>query len=70
VAASGIDPKQHYLDFGIYEERAYQYPDSSLPLDFDENIYLQLYPDVAATGISAKKHFLEFGIKEGRQYKL
>ena len=70
VAASGIDPKQHYLNFGIYEERAYQYPDSSLPLDFDEDIYCQLHPDVVASGISAKKHFLEFGIKEGRQYKL
>ncbi|MCB4438259.1 glycosyltransferase [Alteromonas sp. McT4-15] len=33
---------------------------------FDENFYLQTYPDIAAAGVDPKAHFLNFGWHEGR----
>ncbi|WP_421132583.1 glycosyltransferase [Alteromonas sp. A079] len=33
---------------------------------FDEDWYLQTYPDIAAAGVDPKEHFLNFGWNEGR----
>ncbi|WP_370244211.1 glycosyltransferase [Alteromonas abrolhosensis] len=33
---------------------------------FDEDWYLQTYPDIAAAGVNPKEHFLNFGWREGR----
>lgn len=33
---------------------------------FDDDWYLQTYPDIAAAGVDPKAHFLNFGWHEGR----
>lgn len=40
-----------------------------LPDDFDEEVYLQLYPGLKAAGVDPKLHYLNYGIREGRRYK-
>jgi hypothetical protein len=60
VAASGMDPLRHYLDFGAQERR-------NPGPKFDTGWYLGANPDVAASGINPLLHFIEFGIFEGRQ---
>jgi hypothetical protein len=59
VAASNINPAEHYLKFGAKEGR--------LPSPrFDGNWYLQSYPDVDIGDINPLIHFIKFGISEGR----
>src|SRR5690606_30439609 len=59
VAASGVDPLQHYLDTGAQEGR--------VPCDFfDGAWYLSTNPDVAAAGLDPFVHFCEFGWRESR----
>lgn len=43
---------------------------STLPSDFNPEIYLMLNPDVHAAGVDPIKHYLEFGVNENRVYKL
>lgn len=59
VAASGLDPVEHYLRIGAREGRA--------PSEFFDTAYYQEQnPDVAASGINPLLHFCEFGWKESR----
>ena len=57
--AAGVNPLQHYHDFGWREGR-----DPSAA--FDTQGYLVNNPDVAAANIDPLEHYLMFGIYEGR----
>lgn len=59
IAASGLDPLDHYINHGIKEGRS----PSAL---FDPQRYLELHPDVAAASIEPLRHYLAFGRWEGR----
>lgn len=60
VAEAGINPAEHYLQYGAAEGR---FPS----LRFDGNWYLQRYDDVASAGLNPLLHFIKFGEAEGRQ---
>lgn len=60
VAASGIDPTLHYLEFGALEGR-----DPSPK--FDTNFYVRTYTDVAVSGINPLLHFIQYGQGENRE---
>ncbi len=57
VAISGMDPLEHYMQFGQYEWRH--------PF-FDGEWYLSQYLDVADSGMDALQHYREHGKFEGR----
>ncbi|GAC13368.1 coiled-coil domain-containing protein [Aliiglaciecola lipolytica] len=59
VAASDINPAEHYLKFGANEGR---FPSPQ----FDGNWYLKRYPDVAEQSINPLIHYIKFGLSEGR----
>jgi GT2 family glycosyltransferase len=59
VAATGIDPVLHYLEYGVREGRC---PN---PL-FHTRWYLDQYPDVAAEKADPLLHYLDHGAAEGR----
>ncbi|MFQ6729651.1 MAG: glycosyltransferase [Alphaproteobacteria bacterium] len=59
VAAAGIDPVQHYIDFGWKEGRN---PSSK----FDTNAYLNNSPDVKQADINPLLHYEQHGKQEGR----
>jgi hypothetical protein len=59
VAASGIDPQQHYDQYGWHEGRN---PDAV----FNTRYYLAHNPDVAAAGINPLQHYETNGWHEGR----
>lgn len=59
VAASGIDPLQHYLQYGAAEGR------DPHPL-FDTSFYLEQNGDVASSGLNPLAHFCSNGAGEGR----
>ncbi|MEP2651488.1 MAG: hypothetical protein ABJH06_05770 [Paraglaciecola sp.] len=59
VAASEINPAEHYLKFGAKEGR---FPSPQ----FDGKWYLQRYPDIADADVNPLIHFIKFGISEGR----
>ena len=59
VAASGINPAQHYLRYGADEGRD---PGPR----FSTRKYLNRYPDVARAGMNPLVHYLEFGLDEQR----
>ncbi len=59
VRKSGVDPVDHYLDFGGAEGRN---PSAA----FDSGWYLDRYPDVKSAGINPLLHYLRFGRQEGR----
>ena len=65
VAASGIDPADHYVSSGCHEGRAYS---REHPEGFDAAAYLALNPDVAASGLDPAHHYLSSGREEGRAY--
>lgn len=58
ILEKGIDPFQHYLEHGIYENRQARF--------FDTQWYLRRYPDLLRGRIDAWTHFRELGDKEGR----
>jgi len=60
VRLAGIDPLQHYLEFGWREGR-----DPSP--GFDTRYYLTQNPDVADSGENPLVHFARIGAAEGRQ---
>ena len=67
VAAAGIDPLRHYLEFGYQEGREPVPPTVLLNSGgFDYVYYLQHNPDVAAAGVDPLQHFQQFGWREGR----
>ncbi|MFT4257003.1 MAG: CDP-glycerol glycerophosphotransferase family protein [Pseudoxanthomonas sp.] len=59
LAVSGMDPLEHYLNFGAAEGRN---PCAS----FDTEYYLSRNPDVAASGMNPLLHFCEHGWLESR----
>ncbi|MFD1612620.1 calcium-binding protein [Sphingomonas tabacisoli] len=59
VAASGLDPYQHYITYGWHEGRN---PNAF----FDVNYYLNSYNDIRAAGIEPLKHYMDFGWREHR----
>jgi hypothetical protein len=65
-----MECNNHYLNFGIKENRLYNISD--LPHDFDWKFYLSIYPDLEQAGInteySAIRHYLQFGQHEKRMY--
>lgn len=61
VAADGLDPIDHYLEYGWKEGR-------SPSAGFDGNLYLELNPDVLEAGLNPLLHFLAFGLSEGRAF--
>jgi hypothetical protein len=76
VAAAGVDPLDHYLQYGRSEGRLPREPRA--PADgkhlprtddvpgFDPVFYLKTYPDVAAAGVDPLDHYLQYGRSEGR----
>ena len=84
VKKAGENPREHFLKFGIDEGRPWQDSSKEncskdaeeisligkkiLEL-FNEDIYLELNPDVKKAGENPKEHFLKFGIKEGRPWQ-
>jgi hypothetical protein len=59
VAAAGVDPYEHYLQYGWTEGRD---PSSG----FSNSLYLAHNQDVAAEGIDPLSHYMEYGAAEGR----
>ncbi len=59
VAAAGVDPLQHFMQFGWREGRN---PNAV----FNTAYYEANNPDVAAAGIDPLQHFMQFGWREGR----
>ena len=59
VAAAGVNPLQHYYQFGFREGR-----DPNIL--FDTDYYLEQNPDVAAAGVNPLQHYYEFGSSERR----
>jgi glycosyltransferase involved in cell wall biosynthesis/SAM-dependent methyltransferase len=80
VARAGIDPLNHYIQFGIHEGRwkskrhkegnkKFLQKTISWSFDrigFDSSWYLKQYSDVAEAGVDAFWHYKNQGIKEGR----
>jgi len=69
VAASEIDPWQHYIRFGRNEGRAANAAELRFAEleSFDAAYYLQSNPDVAAAAVSPYEHYFRFGKAEGRR---
>jgi GT2 family glycosyltransferase len=59
VAASGVDPLEHYLSDGAAEGR-------DPGPDFSTSGYLARYGDVASSGINPLLHYIRYGRAEGR----
>lgn len=60
VAESGLEPLEHYIQFGEEEGRRPR-------AQFDPQTYAALNPDVPGSGIGLFEHSLIFGKKEGRK---
>ncbi|WP_305790850.1 bluetail domain-containing putative surface protein [Pannonibacter sp. P2PFMT1] len=69
VAAAGVNPFTHFMNFGAAEGRA---PSATFPsfASFDDKAYLAANADLAAAGITTKNaayaHFVKHGQFEGR----
>jgi hypothetical protein len=59
IEASGMDPLQHFVQFGLLEGRA---PNRY----FDGAWYLAHYADVAVAGVHPLLHYLQIGAAELR----
>lgn len=71
VADAGVDPSQHYLEFGRAEGRLYIIRSDDKELlrktgIFDPEFYLNEYRDVSEAGLDPYDHFLTGGCAEGR----
>ncbi|MEJ0095244.1 MAG: rhamnan synthesis F family protein [Methylocella sp.] len=68
VAASGMNPYQHYVKHGRAEGRLAQMPevDGRSEAKFCPEFYLAAYPDVAASGMNPYQHYVKHGRSEGR----
>jgi glycosyltransferase involved in cell wall biosynthesis len=78
VAAAGMNPIRHYLEFGISEGRPYKkaakldktpIPSSAQAAEddqFDAEYYVANNPDVARAGVDPYQHYLVHGRAEGR----
>lgn len=59
VTAAGVDPFDHFYDFGWKEGR-------NPTANFSVDGYLQRYPDVRLLGVNPLIHYLRHGYREGR----
>jgi hypothetical protein len=59
IAEAGLDPLQHFLEFGGREGR-------DPGPNFDSSWYLQIYADVSQSGYNPLVHYLRHGRDEGR----
>lgn len=61
----------HYLNYGIYENRLYKIDYSKLPNDFKWEKYIELNEDLHYINneTEAIVHYIKYGIKENRPYK-
>ena len=66
-----FEPQSIPLDFASNDILEYPYPPNSvrLPRGFDDEIYLQLNPDVRAGNMNARRHYLLHGAAEGRLFR-
>ena len=62
VAASGMSPLEHYLNYGMKEGRAI----NTLGQHFNGDAYLAANRDVAMAGLDPLAHFMKFGAQEAR----
>ena len=62
VAAAGVDPTAHWLQYGQNEGRVGDWTNV-----FNPQTYLAANPDVAAAGVNPLQHWLQYGVKEGRR---
>jgi glycosyltransferase involved in cell wall biosynthesis len=81
VRDAGVDPRQHYVEYGRAEKREYRLPPVEQPQsapperapeepeDFDPAIYLELHNDVREAGLDPVRHYLEHGRIEKREYR-
>lgn len=82
VREAGVDPAQHYMEFGKAEKRPYRLPPAnkavvrrlgwarrSTPADFDPAVYLRLHADLRDAGVDPVAHYIEFGEAEKREYQ-
>ncbi|SAL04508.1 Spore coat protein SA [Caballeronia calidae] len=69
VAASGMDPWEHYVQFGRAEGRVASAGELSAKESesFDAEFYLASNPDVAAAAVDPYEHYVLFGKAEGRK---
>jgi glycosyltransferase involved in cell wall biosynthesis len=63
VAAAGLDPLSHYMDFGWRESR-------NPNLLFDTDWYLDRHPDVRSAGFNPFLHYVRHGAVEDRDTSL
>jgi hypothetical protein len=76
VAQAGVDPYQHYLQYGQYEGRSptggrmeavtTPAPTAVAQTGFNAQAYSQANPDVAESGMDPYTHYVQYGIYEGR----
>ena len=67
MAAAGVDPLAHFLQFGFAEGRqAYRAIGASIVGGFDAQFYLFHNADVAAAGVDPLAHYNAYGWHEGR----
>ena len=57
VAASGVNPLEHYL---LYGKKEWRHP------AFDSDWYLSQYPDIKKSGMNPQEHYIKHGKAEGR----
>ncbi|KDR31420.1 hypothetical protein BG60_33050 [Caballeronia zhejiangensis] len=69
VAASGMDPWEHYVQYGRAEGRVGSAGELSAKEaeSFDADFYLASNPDVAAAAVDPYEHYVLFGKAEGRK---
>lgn len=62
---------EHYLNYGMYENRLYKIDDLLIPSDFKWELYIKLNDDLKYIDneADALQHYLRYGIKEDRIYK-
>lgn len=63
VAKSGMDPLEHFKQYGQAEGRGI----NSMTAGFDPAFYLSQYTDVAKAGVDPLMHYLQYGQLEGRR---
>ena len=67
MAAAGVDPLAHFLQFGLAEGRgSFAAIGQNIVAGFDAEYYLLANPDVAASHLDPWQHFNTVGWHEGR----
>ncbi len=67
VAAAGVDPFKHFLEYGAKEGRAANVDDeprTNWTTRFDAAWYALRYADVADSGEDPFEHFIKIGLRE------